>query len=81
MEEAIACVDTEKSLDFWHKALWDGESGGSILGDNPYITVAFIYHNYFVRNGLSIGRQKIHPHDHNVSVLFNLNEWDFNKGE
>ncbi|BDC97271.1 ABC transporter substrate-binding protein [Treponema saccharophilum] len=81
MEQALASTDTEQSLSFWHKALWDGESGGSILGDNPYITVAFIYHNYFVRDGLSIGKQKIHPHDHNVSVLFNLNEWDFSRGE
>ncbi|MDR1247795.1 MAG: ABC transporter substrate-binding protein, partial [Treponema sp.] len=60
----------------WRNALWDGGAGAGFLGDVPYICVGFIRHNYFVRDGLNIGVQKIHPHDHNISVLFNLNDWD-----
>lgn len=75
LDQARREQDPETSYDLWHKALWDGRSGGSVLGDSPYITVGFIRDNYLVRDGLDLGHQKIHPHDHSVSLLANLAEW------
>lgn len=75
LEQARREQDPEASYDLWRKALWDGRTGGSVLGDNPYITLGFIKDNYLVSNGLDLGHQKIHPHDHSVSLLANLTEW------
>jgi peptide/nickel transport system substrate-binding protein len=79
MTKAIQSTDTGEANKNWRNALWDGRSGAGFLGDVPYICVGLIRHNYFVRNGLDIGVQKIHPHDHNISVLFNLNEWNLGR--
>jgi peptide/nickel transport system substrate-binding protein len=76
MRKAIQSTDDGEANANWRNALWDGGAGAGFLGDVPYICVGFIRHNYFVRDGLNIGVQKIHPHDHNISVLFNLNDWD-----
>jgi peptide/nickel transport system substrate-binding protein len=79
MKKAIQSTDAEEANRNWRNALWDGTAGAGFLGDVPYICVGIIRHNYFVRNGLDIGVQKIHPHDHNISILFNLNEWDLGR--
>ncbi len=76
LDAALAATDQESANKFWHAALWDGTNGGSILGDNPYLVVGYIHHNYFVRNGLDIGTQRVHPHDHFLQVINNLNTWD-----
>jgi peptide/nickel transport system substrate-binding protein len=79
MKKAIQSTDAEEANKNWRNALWDGTAGAGFLGDVPYICVGIIRHNYFVRDGLDIGVQKIHPHDHNISILFNLNEWDLGR--
>lgn len=76
LDAALAATDQESANKFWHAALWDGTNGGSVLGDNPYLVVGYIHHNYFVRNGLDIGTQRVHPHDHFLQVINNLNTWD-----
>jgi peptide/nickel transport system substrate-binding protein len=79
MKKAIQSTDAGEANKNWRNALWDGAAGAGFLGDVPYICVGIIRHNYFVRNGLEIGVQKIHPHDHNISILFNLNDWDLGR--
>ena len=76
LEEALAATTQEEAYAAWHKALWDGTTGGSILGENPYLVIGYIRHNYFVRQGLDIGTQHAHPHDHFLHVIHNLNTWD-----
>ena len=76
LDEALAATDQQSAHQAWHKALWDGRTGGSILGDAPYLTIGYIRHNYFVRDGLDIGTQRVHPHDHFLQVIYNLNKWD-----
>ena len=75
LEAAIAATTQEEANQYWQKAQWDGTTGGSILGDAPYIYVANISHLYFVRDGISVGEQKIHPHDHGFAVLGNIMDW------
>ena len=75
LEAAIAATTQEEANQYWQKAQWDGTTGGSILGDAPYIYIVNISHLYFVRDGISIGEQKIHPHDHGFAVLGNIMDW------
>ncbi|MBE6478223.1 MAG: ABC transporter substrate-binding protein [Propionibacteriaceae bacterium] len=76
LEQALTATDQQSADEHWHKALWDGSTGGSVLGDSPYLCVGYIRHNYYVRDGLDIGTQRVHPHDHFLQVLYNLNTWD-----
>ena len=81
LDEALAASDQGTAREQWHAALWDGTTGGSILGDAPYVTICYIVticsitHNYFVRDGLGIGTQSVHPHDHFLQVIHNLGSW------
>lgn len=75
LDAALAAADPQQAREHWRKALFDGATGGSIMADNPYLCVGFIRHNYFVRAGLDIGRQRVHAHDHFLHVLYNLTSW------
>ncbi len=75
LEQALAAPDQKTAQEEWRRALWDGKTGGSLLGSAPYLTMAYIRHNYFVRDGLDIGAQHTHPHDHFLHVIHNLNRW------
>jgi peptide/nickel transport system substrate-binding protein len=57
------------------KAQYDGTTGPNV--DFPYIWLVNIDHTYFVRDGLSLGVQRIHPHGHGMPVIQNLNEWSY----
>ncbi|MFV0428351.1 MAG: ABC transporter substrate-binding protein [Arachnia sp.] len=76
LEAALSATDQDEAYENWRSALWDGSQGGSILGDVPYLMFGYIRHNYFVRDGLSLGKQRVHAHDHNAYVLVNLSRWD-----
>lgn len=75
LEAAITATTEQESNDYWKKAQWDGKTGGSILGDAPYVYIANISHLYFVRDELSIGTQKLHTHDHGFALLGNIMDW------
>lgn len=77
IEAAIASTSEEEAIQNWKKASWDGQTGGSMLGDSGYITVGFVQHLYFVRDGIDIGKQFVHPHDHGIAIISNLTEWDY----
>lgn len=69
----------EDSYELWQKAQWDGEVGITQDGDIPWIWLCNVDHLYFLKEGLEIGEQKIHPHGHGWSVLNNVDEWKWNK--
>lgn len=75
LDAALSATSPEVANENWQKALWDGSQGGSILGDAPYLMIGYIRHNYFVRDGVSLGNQRVHAHDHNLHVLVNLAGW------
>jgi peptide/nickel transport system substrate-binding protein len=56
-------------------AQYNGTTGPNV--DLPYIWLANIDHCYFVRDGLSLGVQRIHPHGHGMPVVQNMNEWGY----
>ena len=44
-------------------------------GDVPWVWLCNVDHLYYVRDGVDIGEQKIHPHGHGWSLLNNVDKW------
>lgn len=77
MDEALAESDMEKSYELWKKAQWDGETGITQNGDIPWIWLVNIDHLYWVRDGLKVADQKLHPHGHGWSIVNNVDQWSW----
>ncbi|MDD3796869.1 MAG: ABC transporter substrate-binding protein [Lachnospiraceae bacterium] len=77
MDEALESSDLEESYELWKKAQWDGENGIIQEGEIPWIWLCNIDHLYFVRDGLQIAEQKIHPHGHGWSIVNNVDQWSW----
>lgn len=75
MDEALKAASLEESYDLWKKAQWDGSNGITQQGDIPWIWLCNVDHLYFVRDGLQIAEQKIHPHGHGWSLVNNVDQW------
>lgn len=79
MDEALKTGNLEESYELWQKAQWDGTTGITQEGDMPWIWLCNVDHLYFVREGLQVAEQKIHPHGHGWSVLNNVDQWSWEK--
>ena len=77
MDQALASGDLEKSYALWQKAQWDGTTGVTQEGDVPWVWLVNIDHLYWVRDGLRVAEQKIHPHGHGWSVVNNVDQWSW----
>lgn len=77
MDEALQSSDLEESYELWKKAQWDGTTGLTQEGDIPWIWLCNIDHLYFVKDGLKIADQKLHPHGHGWSIVNNVDQWDW----
>ena len=77
MDAALASTDLETSYDLWRKAQWDGQTGVTQEGDIPWIWLVNVDHLYWVRDGLQIAEQKIHPHGHGWSIVNNVDQWSW----
>lgn len=75
MDEALACTDLEESYELWKKAQWDGDTGITQDGDLPWIWLVNIDHLYWVKDGLHVADQKLHPHGHGWSIVNNVDQW------
>lgn len=77
MDEALAAPMAEDSYELWKLAQWDGTTGITQEGDIPWIWLCNIDHLYFVRDGLKVAEQKIHPHGHGWSIVNNVDQWSW----
>lgn len=77
MDEALASSDLEESYQLWQQAQWDGTTGVTQDGDIPWVWLVNVSHLYWVRDGLQIAEQKIHPHGHGWSIVNNVDQWDW----
>lgn len=77
MSAAMQSIDTADAYKYWQLAQWDGEGGTSMKGDCPWVWIVNLDHIYFVREGLSIGEQPIHPHGHSIPLIQNLQSWSW----
>lgn len=77
MDEALTTSDLELSYELWQKAQYDGATGITQEGDIPWIWLCNVTHLYFVRDGLHVAEQKIHPHGHGWSIVNNVDQWEW----
>ncbi|WP_295629471.1 ABC transporter substrate-binding protein [uncultured Intestinimonas sp.] len=75
MDQALASSDLEESYALWRKAQWDGTTGVTQAGDIPWVWLVNVNHLYWVRDGLQVAEQKIHPHGHGWSIVNNVDQW------
>ncbi len=78
MDAALQCSDLEESYTLWQKAQWDGTTGVTQEGDCPWVWLVNVNHLYWVRDGLQVAEQKIHPHGHGWSIVNNVDQWSWN---
>jgi len=78
IDKAMSTSDVNESMEYWKKAQWDGETGLSTEGECPWIWLVNVDHLYYIREGLDIGTQKIHPHGHAWPLVSNLRDWKWN---
>lgn len=79
MDAALESDNLKESYELWQKAQWDGKSGVTQEGDIPWIWLCNVEHLYFVRDGLNVAKQKIHPHGHGWSIVNNVDQWTWNE--
>lgn len=77
MDQALASNDVKEANRLWKLAQWDGETGIIQDGDIPWIWLVNIDHLYWVRDGLEVAEQKIHPHGHGWSIVNNVDKWSW----
>lgn len=46
--------------------------------DVPWVWLVNVDHLYWVRDGLHVAEQKIHPHGHGWSIVNNVDQWKWN---
>ena len=77
MDQALAESDLEEAYTLWQQAQWDGTTGVTQEGDIPWAWLVNIDHLYWVRDGLTVAEQKIHPHGHGWSIVNNVDQWEW----
>lgn len=75
LESALAATDPEEANRFWQLSQWDGTTGTSMKGTCPWVWLVNLEHLYYVREGLDIGVQPLHPHGSSMPLLQNLKTW------
>ena len=73
MDQALSAATLEESYAYWQAAQWDGETG--ILEDVPWVWLVNVDHLYWVRDGLHVAEQKLHPHGHGWSIVNQVDQW------
>ena len=71
LDAALACTDLEESYSLWRQAQEE------IAGDVPWVWLVNVDHLYWVRDGLRVAEQKIHPHGHGWSIVNNVDRWEW----
>ena len=54
-----------------------GGAGVTGEGDCPWVWLVNVNHLYWVRDGLQVAAQKIHPHGHGWSIANNVDAWSW----
>lgn len=75
LSAAMEAMTTEEAYRNWQLAQWDGVTGTSMKGACPWVWIVNVDHLYYVRDGLDIGAQQLHPHGSSMPLLQNLSEW------
>lgn len=71
VDEALDQALISGNMEDWKKAQ------EAIIHDLPWAWLVNVDHLYFVKDGLSLGKQPIHPHSHALDIMSNLEEWEW----
>lgn len=77
LQAAMEATTVEEAYKNWRLVQWDGQTGTAMQGNCPWVWIVNLDHIYFVRDGLSIGEQPIHPHGHSIPLIQNLQNWSW----
>ena len=69
LQAAMEATTVEEAYKNWQLVQWDGQTGTAMQGNCPWVWIVNLDHIYFVRDGLSIGGQPIHPHGHSIPLI------------
>ena len=75
LERARQALTAEEAYENFRNVQWDGTTGTAMIGEAPWVWIVNLDHVYFVRDGLSIGEQYVHPHGSNFPFLQNIQNW------
>ena len=75
LEAARQALTPEEAYENFRKVQWDGETGTAMIGQCPWVWIVNLDHVYFIRDGLNIGNQYVHPHGSNFPFLQNIQDW------
>ena len=75
LDAALNATTPEAANAQWQLAQWNGETGTAMQGDCPWVWLVNVQHLYYVRGGLDIGAQQLHPHGASWPLLQNLEDW------
>lgn len=75
LSAAMEALTVEDAYANWQLAQWDGETGTAMKGECPWVWIVNVDHIYFVRDGLDIGNQQLHPHGASMPLIQNLQDW------
>lgn len=73
MDRALAERDNAAAMELWQQAQ------DTVSEDMPWIWLCNIDHLYWVRDGLQVAEQKIHPHGHGWSIVNNIDQWSWSE--
>lgn len=72
MDQALASGDLQQSY-----ALWQQAQSEVLAGEVPWVWLVNIDHLYWVKDGLAVAQQKLHPHGHGWSIVNNVDQWSW----
>lgn len=75
LDNGLQSLNIEDANENWKLSQWDGTTGTAMKGDCPWVWLVNLDHIYYVKNGLNIGNQNLHPHGASWSLLQNLRSW------
>lgn len=73
LDAALAATDMEESYRLWQQAQANVGPDAEAL----WVWFANVDHLYFVKDGLTVAEQKLHPHGHGWSVVNNIDQWSW----
>ncbi len=73
LDAALAATDMEKSYELWQEAQIEVAAEEEAL----WVWLVNVDHLYFVREGLQVAEQKLHPHGHGWSLVNNVDQWSW----
>lgn len=78
IDSKIDSALAEKDINDSYTKLKEAQTEISPENEATWVWLCNVQHTYFVKNGLNVAEQKVHPHGHGWSIINNIDEWSWN---